>query len=40
MRLDSANACYNSVQNLLSSQLLSKENNMNIKNSNFACGFV
>ena len=35
-RLKSRNACYYSVQNLLSSSLLSK----NIQNYNFACCFV
>ena len=35
-RLKSGNACYHSVQNLLSSSLLFK----NIKNCNFACCFV
>jgi len=35
-RLRSGNACYHSVQNLLSSRLLSK----NLKNYNFACCFV
>ena len=37
-RLKSGNACYHSVQNLLSSRLLSK--NLKIKNCNFACCFV
>ena len=35
-RLKLGNACYHSVQNLLSSSLLSK----NLKNYNFACCFV
>jgi hypothetical protein len=35
-RLNSGNACYHSVQNLLSSRLLSK----NIQNYYFACGSV
>ena len=37
-RLKLGNACYHSVQNLLSSSLLSK--NLKIKNYNFACCFV
>jgi hypothetical protein len=37
-RLDSGNACYHSVQNLLSSHLLSK--NVKIKIYNFDCGSV
>jgi hypothetical protein len=35
-RLNLGNACYYSVLNLLSCKLLSK----NLKNYNFACGFV
>jgi hypothetical protein len=39
MRLNSGNACYHSVQNLLFfSRLLSK--NIKIRNYNFACGSV
>ena len=37
-RLRSGNACYHSVQNLLSSRFLSK--NLKIKNCNFAACFV
>jgi hypothetical protein len=38
-RLNSGNACYSSVQNLLSSRLLSKNKNYNAQNYtyNFAC---
>jgi hypothetical protein len=40
-RLNSGNACYNSVQSLLSSRLLSKNiKNWNIRYDNFACGSV
>jgi hypothetical protein len=40
-RLNSDNACYHSVQNLLSSHLLSKKiKNYNIQDYNFACGSV
>jgi hypothetical protein len=38
-RLDSGNVCYNSVQKLLSSRLLSK-NRKNMQNYNFASGSV
>jgi hypothetical protein len=38
-RLNSSNACYHSVQNLLSPCLLS-ENDDNIQYYNFACGSV
>jgi hypothetical protein len=37
-RLNSGNACYHSVQNLLSSRLFSK--NVKIRIYNFACGSV
>ena len=37
-KLKSGNACYNSVQNLLSSNLLSK--NVDTQNYDFACYFV
>jgi hypothetical protein len=37
-RLNSGNACYRSVQNLLSSRLLPK--NLKIRIQNFACGSV
>jgi hypothetical protein len=39
-RLNSGNACYHSVQNLLSSRLLSRNKNLNTHNYNFACGPV
>ena len=39
-RLKSENACYHSVQNLLSSSLLSKNLKIMIKKCNFACCFV
>jgi hypothetical protein len=41
-RLNSGNACYHSVQNLLSSRLLSKnvKKKQNIQNYNFACSSV
>jgi len=39
-RLRSGNACYHSVQNLLSSRLLSKNLKIYIYNYNFACCFV
>jgi len=39
-RLKSGNACYQSVRNLLSSSLLSKNIKINIQNHNFACCFV
>ena len=39
-RMKLANACYYSVQNLLSSSLLSKTLKINIYNYNFACGPV
>jgi hypothetical protein len=40
-RLNSGNACYHSVQNFLSSRLLSKNIKIrNIKHYNFACGSV
>jgi hypothetical protein len=39
-RLISGNACCHSVQNVLSSRLLSKNKNQNIQNYNFACGSV
>jgi hypothetical protein len=38
-RLSSGNACYHSVQSLLSSRLLSKNLKMRIYKTNFACGF-
>jgi hypothetical protein len=38
-RLNSGNACYHSVQNLLSSWMLSKNVNIRIK-LNFACGSI
>jgi hypothetical protein len=34
------NACYHSVQKVLSSRLPSKNKNYNIQNYNFPCGFV
>jgi hypothetical protein len=39
-RLNSGNVCYHSVQNILPSRLLSKTQNLNIQNYNFACGSV
>jgi len=40
-RLKSGNACYHSVQNLLSSSLKSKKLKVNdIQNYNFACSFL
>jgi hypothetical protein len=39
-RLNTGNAGYHSVQNLLSSRLLSKNVKIRIYKSNFACGFV
>ena len=36
-RLKSGNACYHSVQNFLSSDLLTKNLTINIQNHNFAC---
>jgi hypothetical protein len=39
-RLNSGNACYHSVQKLLSSRLLSKNEKLNMQNYNFACGSV
>ena len=39
-RLKLGNACYNSVQNLLSSSLLSKFKDQDIQNYNFARCFV
>jgi hypothetical protein len=40
-RLNSGNAFYHSVQNLLSSCILPKKHkNQNIKNCNFSCSFV
>jgi hypothetical protein len=39
-RLSSGNACYHSVQSLLSSRLLSKNLKMRIYKINFACDFV
>ena len=39
-RLKLGNACYYSVQNLLSSRLLSKNLKIKIYRYNFACGFV
>jgi hypothetical protein len=39
-RLKSGNACYHSVQNFLSSDLLTKNLTINIQNHNFACRFV
>jgi hypothetical protein len=39
-RLKSGNACYHSVQNLLSSRLLSPNNDLDKKNYNFACSFL
>jgi hypothetical protein len=39
-RLNSGNACYHSVQNLLSSRLLSKSIKIRIQNYKFSCGSV
>ena len=39
-RFKSGNACYHSVQNLLSSRLLSKNVKIKIFRTNFACCFV
>jgi hypothetical protein len=40
-RLNSGNACYHSVQNLLSARLLSRNvKDQNIQDDNFACGSV
>jgi hypothetical protein len=41
-RLNSGNACYHSVQNLLCSRLLSKNLKIRlyVQDDNFACGFV
>jgi hypothetical protein len=39
-RLNSGNACYHSVQNLLSSRAVKKFKNWNIQDYNFACGSV
>jgi hypothetical protein len=39
-RLNSGNACYHSVQNLLSSRLLSKNLKIRIYKTNFTCGSV
>jgi hypothetical protein len=39
-RLNSGNSCYHSVQNLLSSRLLSKKLKIRIYKTNFACGSV
>jgi hypothetical protein len=39
-RLNSGNACYHSVQNLLSTRLLSKNKNQNIQNYSFTCDSV
>jgi hypothetical protein len=39
-RLNSGNACYHLVQNLLSSRLLSKNVKVRIYKTNFACGSV
>ena len=39
-RLKSGNACYHSVQNLLSSSLLSKNVKFKIYRTNFSCCFV
>jgi hypothetical protein len=40
MRLSTGNACYHSVQNLLSSRLPSKNVKIIIQNYNFACGSI
>jgi hypothetical protein len=39
-RLDSGNACYHSVQNLLSSRLLFKKLKIRIQKCNFACSLI
>jgi hypothetical protein len=39
-RLNLGNTCYYSVQNLLSSHLLSKSEKLKHKQNNFACSFV
>jgi hypothetical protein len=39
-KLNSGNAYYHSVQNLLSSHLLSKNKNLNIQDYNFAYGSI
>jgi hypothetical protein len=39
-RLKSGNVCYHSVQNLLSSRLLSKSTKIRVYNYNFTCCFV
>jgi len=39
-RLNSGNACYHSVQNILCSSLLSKSERLRLLNYNFACCFV
>jgi hypothetical protein len=39
-RLNSGNTCYHSVQNLLSSRLLSKNVKVRIQDYNFACGSI
>jgi hypothetical protein len=39
-RLKSGNACYHSVQNLLSSSLLSKKVDRDLQNYNIVCCFV
>jgi hypothetical protein len=39
-RLNSGNACYHSVQDLLSSCLLPKHKNLNMQNYNFSYGIV
>jgi hypothetical protein len=39
-RLNSGNACYHSVHNILSSRLLSKNVKIGIYTTNFACGSV
>jgi hypothetical protein len=39
-RLNSGNACYHSVQNLLSSHLLSKNVKIRLYKTNFVCGSV
>jgi hypothetical protein len=39
-RLNLGYAFYHSIQNPLSSHLLSRNKNLNIKNYNFACSFV
>jgi hypothetical protein len=39
-RMKSGNACYQSMQNLLSFSLISKNIKINIQNYNFACCFV